>query len=406
MKDSLRKNLGGNTMEHSQSIISACNDALEEMTEIYHSKDQPVLTWEPIGKRVIGCLGNDVPEEIFTAAGYIPVSVFGKSGIETPIADRYLELAFEPGAKSQFERIADGTYQYLDRLVISNSSDVLVRLFYYMRQISRVEPEVHLPPIYFFDFKFSRFRSSTLYNRDRLRDLIDAVEPWSGPRISMQSLQEAIALHNENRGLLREMNRYRISDTIRVSGVQAMKMIGAAMLVSKEKHNRLMKTFLSGIEAAPKMNGVRIFLSGSAHENTGFYELAESCDAIIVGEAHDLGSRCFMGPEMDISDPLASVCDFYHLRLPGSKKALPSERAKAMISQVDETGARAVIFYIREFDDAASWDYPIQRKALEAKGIPSLLLREQPYRMNNTQELREKISQFIQSVANQAERSM
>lgn len=393
-------------MKCKRGACLTCREALEELTKIYDNRDQAAQLWESNGNRIIGCLGNDVPEEILIAAGYIPYHICGTPGKETPNADKYLELAFEPGAKSLFEKIVDGTYKTLDRLVISNSSDVLVRLFYYMRQIRRVDPDVVLPPIYFFDFKLSKYRSSTLYNRERLQELIDAAEKWSGQNISLKSLQQAITLCNKNRDLLAAMNGYRVSNSVKVTGTQAIKMIGASMFMPKEEHNRLMEIFLSGVEHLPEVTKKRVFLSGSIHHNAQFYELVESCGAIIVGEDHDMGRRNFMGPKMDISDPVASITDFYHLRFPGSKKALVSERTKLLIDQVKETKAQAVIFYINEYDDAASWDYPLQMKAMRDMDVPALLLREQPYVMKNNEELQEKITQFIQSVSRQTGRGM
>jgi len=385
-------------MKYEQNSSLTYRQAMEELIEIYDNRDEAARKWESEGGKIIGCLGSDVPEEIIIAAGYIPYQICGTPGKETPNADKYLELAFEPRVKSQFEKIADGTYRFIDRLIISNSSDVLVRLFYYMRQINLAEPEVQLPPIYFFDIKFSKFRSSTLYNRDRIRELIDAAGKWSGRSITQESLQQAISLCGRNRELLSEMNRYRISDPVRISGTQAIKMIGASLFMPKEEHCRLMEVFLSGADNLPEISKKRIFLSGSMHDNTQFYELVESCGAVIVGEDHDMGNRIFMGPEMDASEPVASITDFYHLRFPASKKSLVSERVSLLVDQVKKTKAQAVIFYINKFDDAASWDYTEQMKAVKDIGVPVLLLRDQPYVMKGNEELREIIGRFIESV--------
>lgn len=376
--------------------------AFLKLSKAYSEREHAVPRYKNEGKRVAGCLGHDVPEEILIAAGYLPVQICGEPGKETPNADKYLELAFDKGARSQFERIVNGTYEFLDHLVISNSSDILVRMFYYLRQIINVESHIPVPSsLYFFDFKFSKYRTSTLYNRERILDFKNAVEKWCGHTILNDTLSKAIALCNESRALLSEMNKHRISEAVRISGSQALQIIGASMFMPKEEYNLLLSDLLSEIESEPVLPGLRVYLSGSNHDQLDFYKLVESCGAVIVGEDHDWGTRHFMGSISTSSEPCASIADYYHLRFAGSKKSLVSERVSLIKKQVRETGAQAVIFFIQESDDAVSWDYPEQKREIEAMGIPTLVLKRQPYDMKSSQGLHDKVSRFIESANKQ-----
>jgi benzoyl-CoA reductase/2-hydroxyglutaryl-CoA dehydratase subunit BcrC/BadD/HgdB len=69
-----------------------------------------------------------------------------------------------------------------------------------------------------------------------------------------------------------------------------------------------------------------------------------------------------------------------------------------LAERVRKTRAEGVIAYIHESDDAPSWDYPEQRKALEAMGVPMLLLDRQPYRLRDNGEVREIVGRFIESI--------
>ena len=374
--------------------------ALDELTRAYRERDRAALEWKAQGGQVVGCLGSDVPEEFLIAAGFLTVRVCGDPRVSAEAADRYIERAFDPFVRSQFARIVvDGAYSYLDHLIVSRSSDALVRVFYYLRELRRVEPSLPVPDLYFFDFLHSRYRTSALYNRDRARDLKRVVERWCGRPIAPEALAEAIATCKENRCLLRQLAALRAPGAPRVSGVQALRVIGASMFLPRKEHSRLLRAFLAEAEGRSSLPGVRLFVTGSAQDHSHFYELVESCGAVVVGEDHDWGNRHFSGDIDTTADPINAIVDRYHLRPPSTSRASVSMRVTALVEQVRAADAQGVIFYILEKDDAPSWDFPEQRKALEAAGVPVLLLDRQPYQLADMEKLRRDISAFVESIA-------
>lgn len=375
----------------------------DELTRAYRERDSFALEWKSQGRQVVGCLGSDVPEELLIAAGILPVRVCGDPEANLEAADRYIERAFDPVVRSQFMRIVDGSYSYLDHLIISNSSDALVRVFYYLRELRRIEPSLPIPDLYFFDFLHTRYRTSALYNRDRARDLKRVVESWCGRPIAATDLAEAIATCNENRRSLQELAAFRAPGAPRVSGVQALQVIGASMFLPREEHSRLLRTFLTEADENPALPGIRLFVTGSVQDHVQFYELVESCGAVVVGEDHDWGTRHFAGEIDTAADPIDGIVDHYHLRQPSAHQATVSERVKALVEQVSAADAQGVIVFIYEADDAPSWDFPEQRKALEAAGIPMLLLDRQPYQLEDIEGLRRQVGLFVRSIAGRAQ---
>jgi benzoyl-CoA reductase subunit C len=119
----------------------------------------------------------------------------------------------------------------------------------------------------------------------------------------------------------------------------------------------------------------------------------------VVGEDHDWGDRHSAG-KMDItSDPIDGIVDRYHLRQPGAHQSTVSERVTALLEDVRATDAQGVIAFIYDADDAPSWDFPEQRRALESEGVPVLLLDRQPYKLVETDELRDRVEAFVGSIA-------
>lgn len=368
---------------------------LEPPARAYRERDRAALAYKATGK-VVGCFGPDVPEEIFIAAGMLPVQICGDPALAPDAADRYIERAFDPYIRSQFGRVViQGAYRYLDHLVVSSSSDALVRVFYYLRALRRCEPDLPIPDLYCFDMVHSRFRTSALYNHDRAREFKRVVGDWRGEFIGDKALADAIAVCNNYRALLREMSALRAPDPPRVSGVEALQVTGASMFLPRDEYAQMLRAFLAEARGRPALPGVRLFVTGSAQDHDHFYELVESCGAVVVAEDHDWGNRHFEG-QVDLgADPTQAIVDRYHMRSPAASRASISARVKTLVEQACAARAAGVIAFIYQKDDAPAWDFPEQRRALQAAGIPVLLLDNQPYPMGDAGILRGKLSEFI-----------
>ena len=378
---------------------SVSETAFDELARAYRERDSAALEWKARGGLVVGCLGSDVPEELLVAAEILPIQVCGDPGADLDTADHYIERAFDPRVRSIFMRIIDGSYSYLDHLVVSSSSDALVRVFYYLRELRRTEPTLKIPDLYFFDFLHTRYRTSALYNRDRARDLKRVIEGWSGRTVTDAELAQAVATCEESRWLLRQLGELRAPGPPRVSGTKSLIAIGSSMLMPRQQHSRLLSSFLEGAQGGEPLSGVRLFVTGSVQDHPQFYELVESCGALVVGEDHEWGARRFAGEIDTTADPIHGIVDRYHLREPGTHQATVSERVTALLRQVRASQSQGVIFFIYEADDAPSWDFPEQKRALEARGIPVLLLDRRPYRFDETDELRGQVESFVKSIA-------
>ena len=373
------------------------SQAFEEIRHAYQNRHSAAKSLVN-GKKPIGCLGSDVPEELVMAAGFLPVRVFGSIAGGTAMADRYLEKGFDPLIRAQFEQIVNGAYRDLDHVIISNSSDALIRVFYYLRAMRIKEPELRVPEPYFFDFLHSRRRMCGLYNRERAKALLSKLGEWRGKAVTEAELREAIAVLNETRRLLGRMAEHRTRPEPRISGAHALQIIGAAMVMPKTEFNALLGRLLEDADDFPPIKGTKLYVTGSPMDEPAFYEVVESCGAVIVGEDHETGDRYYEGLVSETADPMDAIIDRYHYRRPSSSQATVSVRVQDLLDNVRKSGAQGVIVYIRQSDDAPSWDYPEQRKALEAAGIPLLLIDRQSYSISDPVALKNKVEAFLQSM--------
>ena len=67
----------------------------------------------------------------------------------------------------------------IDALAISNSTDVIIRIYLYLRELCRVEPEKPVPPVEFIDWLFTRNRLHQVRNEQTLELFRQTVERWA-----------------------------------------------------------------------------------------------------------------------------------------------------------------------------------------------------------------------------------
>lgn len=324
-----------------------------------------------------------------------PVRIYADPAKSLEETDKYLEYSFEPVVRAQFEKIIDGTYgSQIDYLAISNSTDVIIRIFLYLRELKRVEPEKPVPPITFIDWLFTRHRLHQMRDEFVVDLFKKQLEEWSGKEITDEAVREAGAVLNENRRALREMAQLRHGKEVRICGSEAMVIIGAGFFMDKKEHTELVRQVTEDAKSWPVLEGPRVFYTGANHEDNALYDRIEAAGLVIVGEDTDWGDRSYdrdYNPELPV---IRGVVDRYLFREFSAKKAFVSQRVEALDREVNAAGAEGVIFYTNQYDEVATWDMPGQRKSLESRGIRHITFGRMQWPVSKNEGLDEKLAAF------------
>lgn len=137
-------------------------------------------------------------------------------------------------------RLLDGTYDYLDYLIVPHNRHAVQAAYQELLRARAAFPELRLPELYLLDRSWLPYYSSEVFNRDRLLDLHRTLETWSGRTITDQALAEAIAASGEHRTLLARVATPRSADPPRLSGVDALHVIGSSMTMPRAEHMALL----------------------------------------------------------------------------------------------------------------------------------------------------------------------
>lgn len=366
---------------------------LETLQRYYDAPTLFAQEWQSKGGKVVGYFCNTVPEELIMAAGFLPLRITGRPGVDI----RKAASLMGPGegyAHSMLSRLLDGEYAFLDYLVVPHSRSSVHKMYSVLEKLRREKPELPIPELWFLDHTHSTFMTSQLFNRDRLMEFKGQLELWAGKPIPDEALQRAIDLCNESRDLLKKLAALRADPRRPVLGSVALQIIGSAMFMDKETHNALLRSVLEEAETAPAGDKVRLFLSGGPQDHLGLYRLLEECGAVVVAEDHCWGNRWSDDPVVSGGDPMDAIIRRYNNKAPCASTFPMQRRVDYCVDSAAAAHVQGAVFYCLK-NDPQAWDIPDERKALEAKGIPTLSLIKQKYGLAEAEEIKGALATFL-----------
>lgn len=323
---------------------------------------------------VIGMVGQDVPGELITAVGATALRLRGEPGRDTAVADHYLGTGLDPATRSLLTLLLGREFGTLDAVVVSADCDASLRLYYVLREIIRVEPQTHIPPVYLVDILHLPRATTTRYNRVRVGQLVDVLQGWTGASITNTALENAVRLHDEIRWLQRKVSALRHAQPARLTGSEYLAVMGAATRLPLDEYRVLLTTLLASTDQLPVHDELRVFLTGSSHDDPGVYRAIEAQGAVIVGEDHDWGELL---TEREVgAATLDAIAERYQHNGPTSQRSSIRQRATHTATAAAGAGAEVLLSYTRDKDEAPLWDFAAQQAAA---GMPAVMVSRQPY---------------------------
>ena len=131
---------------------------------------------------------------------------------------------------------------------------------------------------------------------------------------------------------------------------------------------------------------------------TGSTALVESCGAVVVADDHIAGERAFEHRVAEDGNPMEALTEHYHRHSPSPRSYPQAEQDRRFVELVEQARVQGVIFFHDEWDDVLGWDYPDQKKMLDARGVKSLFLKKQSYRAPDRAAQREAVRGFVRSL--------
>lgn len=330
---------------------------------------------------IIGTIGQDVPVELIVAAGAVPLRLRGNPMRSTEEADRYLGRGLDPAVRSILAGLLDGAFGRLDAIVVSSDCDASQRLYYFLRELRRTQPEAPIPLLHLVDILHLNRESTARYNLRKLRQFARLLGRWTGIDPSGERLRRAVLESNERRALQRRVMALRTELPARLTGTDALAVFAAADRLTVGDYRAYLEALLRDADLLPGNEGIRAFVTGSSHDTEDVYRAVERAGVVIVGEDHDWGqllcAKDIVLPEdSDEDGMLDAIARRYQLNGPTAPRASIQDRAAATAAGAKQSLAEMLLSYVRECDEAGLWDFARQRAEV---GMPAGIVTHQPY---------------------------
>jgi hypothetical protein len=353
--------------------------AFETLLWHYQHRAAEALSQHQVGVPVVGFTSNTVPWELVRAAGCFPVLVdpgFDALHSATPLADPLMEPVFDSRTRRLFESILSGAWNFLTLLIVPRTSEPEYKLYLYLREVERQKLSGAIPRLFLYDLLHTRSPVSEKYGLDRTRDLAKRLKDI-GP-INAKSLSKAVAESSRARVALRRLQNLRTGDAPRISGTDALAVSGALYFTDRASYAKLVSTLCSEIKAAKPLRGPRLLIKGTPLPHQKLHQALEAHGAVVTAEDDWWGARAAEGTiasARGTSAIVGTIFENYYLRA-SSPRVSPASAADGWFQKALKRGIDGVVFYLPPDDDVYGWDYPRQRDSVSARGVPSLLIRE------------------------------
>lgn len=362
--------------------------------EVMADPSRVALAWKARGKKVAGYRCLYVPEEIIWAAGMLPYPLYGTSE-PIGLADSYFQSCTCEFVRNIFDRALEGRYAFLDGLVLSNTCDVVRRL--YDMWSTYIKPM----PIYMINNPQQLMTEGNReYYLTELRAFIDSIEALSGVAVTEPALRAAIALYNETRDLLKAVYALREQDPPPLTAEEALELCTAVSIMPKDEANPLLRALLDELKTRemPERFGPRIMVMGSVMDNPALVRMVEEEGGVVVADDLCNTTRYFWQNVDEAGDPLEAIYRFLNTR-PMCACMHPTEaRQEYLMGLVDRFQVEAVINFNVKYCHPFMHEAPLFKKALEARNIPTNVL-EVGHDLSGHGQLRTRIQAFVEMVS-------
>ena len=348
------------------------------------------------GKKVVGFFCSYAPEELVLAADCLPVRLFGTRD-NIVHADAHLQSYSCSLIRGALEEALTGRLDFLDGAVFPHTCDSIQRLsdIWRMNMKFSFHWDVVMP------VKLNT-ESAREYMRDVLHDFRDELSSGLGVEISDEKIQEAIALYNRIRSLLKKIYEIRSKFPSVISGSDMHAILRGSMIMDRHELPGKLEKIVEHLEAesanAEDSSAMRLMFTGGICDFPDIFTVIEESGGVVAWDDLCTGSRYFEGSISNAGDPVSAIAERYTSRvICPAKHASVTSRGENITELAKEHDIAGVIFLYLKFCDPHSWDYPYMKEYLDRAGVPSMLLEVED-RLPSEGQLRTRFETFIQTL--------
>lgn len=348
------------------------------------------------GRKVIGHLLPDVPEEILHAAGALPVAI-GGAGVQISHAQAHIPGYTCSHAMGALDLGLRGDLAVLDGMVIPYVCDTTRNLFHIWNNCFPVMANEFLRLPKRLDYSEARE-----YLKAEFRRFTDATAKITGRKVGPEELAASITLYNKSRARLRDAYQKQLLQPSLWTSDRVGILLASALRAPREEHFKWMEGLPWDEDSTDSQERVPVYVRGKVWDPPGVLDLLDKLGLLVVEDEIVTGFRSIARDAETNGDPIDALVNRHFSSIPYAGYHLePLQSVQGFLERVLGSGARGVVFLNPKFCEAAGFDTPDFQKALEQASIPSLVL-ETSARGGSLEQVRLRLEAFREMIAGEA----
>jgi bzd-type benzoyl-CoA reductase N subunit len=369
--------------------------ALKEFQEATETLANPeIQKWRKQGGKVLGYFCSYVPEEIITAAGFMPFRMRATGSTGTELSDAYFSSINCSFCRHALNLGMQGKYDFIDGAVWINTCDHVRRVYDNWKRV------VATPFVHIMSVPRTSDEPQVIFYRTQLENFKKTLEGHFGVKITQEKLREAIGLHNKTRRLQRKLYNLRKGESPPITGAETLTVMVAGTAMPKEQYNQSLKELLNEISQSKGRteHRARLMLTGAILDDPAYVKAIEDQGGLVVTDSLCFGTRT-MWKTVDekASDPLTALARYHITERPSCPRALyqKARRTDFVMKMIRDFKVDGVIGERLVMCDLWLGEHYILDKDFRANGIPFLRL-DREYLLSGIGQLRTRVQAFLE----------
>ncbi len=363
---------------------------------IQEPESEEMRAWKDAGGKVIGCLYNNIPEELIVAAGLTPyrIRAVGSTGAE--LADSRFSQINCSLVRHLYDSAKRGRFDFIDGLVAANDCDHMRKLY------ENWKATIDEPYFYFLGFPKKHGEPQAARLATMLGDFKKSLEGSFGVEVTDEKLRAAIDLLNEIRQLQRELRDMCTSDDPPISGAQMLTVAIAGDSMPKKVYRDLLRQLVIDVRCMGDATRprARLVIYGGEIDSPELLVAIESQGALVVADSlGGFGSRncaCDVSTTGDLLFDLAHWLVVDRPHEPRTFNTAP-ERYAYVDGICKEYGADGVVQVHVSMCDLWSYDRLNFDRHAGMRNIPCLDL-DIEYVLSGEGQLKTRVQAFVETI--------
>jgi benzoyl-CoA reductase/2-hydroxyglutaryl-CoA dehydratase subunit BcrC/BadD/HgdB len=353
--------------------------------------------WLDQGGKAAGYFCSTVPEEMLTAAGYLPFRIRGTGSTSTELSDAFFSPINCSFPRHAFNQALRGEYDFLDAVICINACDHVRRVYdNWIRNVNTPFVTVMSLPRKVGD------RQVDWYT-DEINVLRQKLEEHLGQKITDEKIKAAIKLHNEVRGLQKSIYELRKSDSPPITGTEALAVMVAGTAMPKERYRDLLKEFIEDLKHAEGNSGykVRLMILGSELDDPEYVSIIEDQGGLVVTDSTCFGTR-LMWEQVDETenDPVRALAKYYVQDRPSCPRMYGNQpkRMEFTRKMAKEFNVDGIVGERLQFCDNWLVEHYMTKFDLKEHGDMPFIQLDREYILSGKGQLRTRVQAFLETM--------